>query len=388
MITLEEIRELAEFESAQGCAVTFYYQPDTPQNQSHRDEAILVKDLVRSSLRDIEKEGRNACARADLNRILGLAERLHGNGGKAKVVFADSEKNFWREYDIPAWLDRTQLIINRRFHLKPLAPILESKPRVCVCLVDRTKARFFDYHNEECQEVIGLFDEVPRKGETEGWAGFDAGHIRRHSSELAKQHYKRVADTLLKLRERGGFENLAIGVRDENWADFESVLHPYLKKKPIGRFPVDPSTATPQQVRAHVERLLDQQELNRRQELLREVLGEAQRNGRGAVGLRRVLRSLETGEIQTLLLGGHFDAAGTVCRHCGHIDMKAQPKCSICSHQTTPLEDISDAILATAVRDGIEVVYVQDDPGLRSAGNIAALLRFRADQNKAAQLAS
>ena len=69
MITRREIRGLAEFQSARGCAVTFYYQPGAPPNQSHREEAILVKDLVRGALREAEKEGRNDYARADLNRM-------------------------------------------------------------------------------------------------------------------------------------------------------------------------------------------------------------------------------------------------------------------------------------------------------------------------------
>ena len=84
MITRREIRDLAEFRSTRGCAVTFYYQPDTPQNQSHREEAILVKDQVRAALREAEKEGRNECVRGDLNRILETAERLHGNAGEGE----------------------------------------------------------------------------------------------------------------------------------------------------------------------------------------------------------------------------------------------------------------------------------------------------------------
>ncbi len=38
MITRDDIRELANFKSAEGCAVTFYYQPTTPLNKSHREE--------------------------------------------------------------------------------------------------------------------------------------------------------------------------------------------------------------------------------------------------------------------------------------------------------------------------------------------------------------
>mgnify|MGYP006187185171 CR=1 FL=1 len=73
MITRENIRELAEFQSAEGTAISFYYQPETPQNKSHRGEAILVKDLVREALRDAETRGRNGKARADLERIVEIA---------------------------------------------------------------------------------------------------------------------------------------------------------------------------------------------------------------------------------------------------------------------------------------------------------------------------
>ncbi len=79
MITREELRQLAQLESAENSAVTFYFQPQTPQNKSHREEQIQVKDLVRDALRRAEKNGNNPSLRADLKRILELAEQLHGN---------------------------------------------------------------------------------------------------------------------------------------------------------------------------------------------------------------------------------------------------------------------------------------------------------------------
>src|SRR5689334_6169359 len=80
MITRETIRELAAFQSPENCAITFYYQPPVAKDQSHREESILVKDLVRSALHDAEREGgKNQCARKDLQRILEVAEGLHGN---------------------------------------------------------------------------------------------------------------------------------------------------------------------------------------------------------------------------------------------------------------------------------------------------------------------
>ncbi len=84
MITRDDIRELANFHSPEACAVTFYYQPATPLNKSHREDSILLKDLVRNALREAEKKGKNGYARADLDRINGMVEGLRGNGGKGQ----------------------------------------------------------------------------------------------------------------------------------------------------------------------------------------------------------------------------------------------------------------------------------------------------------------
>src|SRR5208337_2480163 len=74
MITREDIRELARFqaEGKQECAVSFYFQPRTPQNKSHKEEAILAKELVKNALRETERTGKNGSARADLERVLQL----------------------------------------------------------------------------------------------------------------------------------------------------------------------------------------------------------------------------------------------------------------------------------------------------------------------------
>src|SRR5215471_17552003 len=101
MITRDDIRELANFRSPEGCAVSFYYQPSTPLNKSHREEVIQLKDMVRSALREAEKDGKNGCTKADLERISGMLDPLNGSG-QAKAIFACGKAGFWKEFDIPA----------------------------------------------------------------------------------------------------------------------------------------------------------------------------------------------------------------------------------------------------------------------------------------------
>jgi peptide subunit release factor 1 (eRF1) len=136
------------------------------------------------------------------------------------------------------------------------------------------------------------------------------------------------------------------------------------------------------QVREQAERILRDFREQRYHDLFRRVVNEAKANGLGALGIKRVLRSLETGEVQTLLLGQTFAAAAAECRHCGHVEpLKSDIPCPICGAETRTIKDVSDFLLGAAVRNGIEIVHVPPDPEFEKVGNVAALLRFRADQN-------
>ena len=92
--------------------------------------------------------------------------------------FASGAKGYWREFDLPAWLGATQLFVNRRFHLKPLAALLGAQPRLGVVLVDRQRARFFDLRLDELKEREGMFRSLPRN-RSDGYAGYNAGHTER-----------------------------------------------------------------------------------------------------------------------------------------------------------------------------------------------------------------
>jgi len=387
MITRDDIRELANFRSPEGCAITFYYQPSTPLNKSHREEAILVKDLIRNALREAEKHGQNGSTRSDLEKINSMVDPLHGGSGKAKAIFACGKQGFWREFDIPAQLLTPKVAVSQRFHLRPLAAVLDGELRACILLADRTMARVFELVNDEIKEKEDFINELTRRGKSAGYAGYDAGHAERKVTNEALQHFKLVADRIEQYFERGGCDRLLVGCRDDVWSEIEPQLQSLARQRLVGRFRVDPKVATPEQVKNMAREKLAEYRAGMKQELVREVVGEAHRNGRGAIGLRRVLRSLETGEVLTLLLGSHFHAPGVKCYHCGHMDLHVSPICAVCGKENTELEDLGDAIVGHAIRTGVELVYIPDDEEFDRIGRIAALLRFRADQNTAVKAA-
>jgi len=388
MITREEIRQLAQVESTGGSAISFYFQPQTPQNGSHREEAILVKDLVRTALRKAGRNGNHAALREDLGKVLQIAEGLHGNHSRAKVILACREQEIWREMDIPPRLAGSQITVNSRFHLRPMVRAYSGLPSTCIALVNRKKARIFELNENEIRQKSDVeFGPSPRVPRSDGFQGYEAGHRERHVENQVMQNFKMFADSLLMLSQQEKFEALLIGCQEDAWPEIEPHLSNGLKQKLRGRFPIDVLAATPDEVRQHATRILTESMLTDQMALVREAVGKAQRNARGAVGLRHVLNALERQEVQTLLLARDMKAEAVECPSCHHLDTRMVKKCAVCANKTRILRDLSDTLVDLALRNGADIRFIDGDPDLEKAGKIAAVLRFRADQNTAERLA-
>jgi peptide subunit release factor 1 (eRF1) len=380
MITREQIQELAQFEDPSACAVSFYFQPAAPRNKAHKEYAILIKDIAREALQRAESKQNHKCssAREDLDRIMRLSQDLRGNGTHAKAVFACATQSFWREYDLPPQLSGTELRINRHFHLKPLAQLLGAFPSLGIALVDRQRARLFDLRLGELAEREEFFHPLPRR-RSDGFAGYDAGHVERHLADEARQHFKSVAEFLKSAVEKHVFDNWILGCHDTHWSLFESMLHPDVSQKLVRRFSADVAHFTNAEIRARAEEIFSQWQIRRRNEAVREAVDQARANGRGVTGLRRVLRSLEMGEVKTLLISENYLAQAVECTGCGHLDAHLVSFCPVCGRETREVVDVAEAILPRVINQNIELFYIRDNAELDGVGNIAALLRFRAE---------
>ena len=381
MITRDEIRELAAFQADDtkgACALSFYFQPDPPQDRSHRNQAIVAKDAVKQALNNPAARGKNGALHADLDRVLEVAGNLRGPRGKA--VFACAAQNFWKEYDLPPRLGSTRIYLQSRFQLKPLAALLGAQPALSVAVVDRQRARFFDLRLDDLREGLSIVHLLTRGSANDGFNGYDGGHAERRVADEAAQHFKAVAERLRADHEKGAWERLIIGCQDSNWADFEHHLHPYIKQRLIGRFSADVASVSNEEIRERANSVLGKWIAERASSRLNQALENARANGRGVSGLKRVLQGLEAGEVQSLFLSDNYSAHAVECPNCGHLDAHMVPQCVACGRATRELSDVCDAIIPLAIRRDIELFTLKDHSDLDRAGNIAALLRFRSDQ--------
>jgi peptide subunit release factor 1 (eRF1) len=382
MMTRDEVRELASFQADEtkgACALSFYFQPDPPQDRSHRREAIVAKDIVKQALKSAAASGKNGSLHADLDRVLDLATNLRGNS-RGRAVFACSAQKFWREYELPPQLGGTHIYLQPRFQLKPLAALLGAQPALSIAMVDRQRARFFDLRLDDLRERGAIVHMLSRNASSYGYNGYEGGHAERRVSEEALQHFKAISERLLAQFEIGIWDRLIVGCQDANWSDFESNLHPYVKQRLIGRFSADVASVSNEEIRDHADALLHQWITERASTKANEAVDLAKSNGRAVTGLRRVLQALEAGEVQSIFLTENYSARAVECPHCGHLDAHLIAACVACGRATRELPDVCDAIIPIAIRRDIELFYLKENDGLDHAGNIAALLRFRSDQ--------
>jgi peptide subunit release factor 1 (eRF1) len=379
-ISREQIRELAEFRDEKSCAVSFYYQPSAPRNKAHKEDVILIKDLARDAMHRLEAKGNKDCAREDIERIVRFSGELRSNGTHGKAVFACAAQNVWREFEVPPALGSTQLVVDRHFRLKPLARLLGASPLLAIVLIDKHRARIFDLRLGELTEREDLFHPFTRRGRSDGFAGYDGGHAQRRVEDEVRQHFKNVAGMLKELQEKGIFERWILACQDAHRPMFDAQMHPYVSQTLIGHFNADLGHVSADEIRTQAQRILDRCQDERRREMMNQALSQARSNGRGVTGLRRVLRSLELGEVQALLIGDNLQGHAVECIGCGHIDAHLVSFCPVCGRATQEIVDVGEAILPWVVRRDVETFYVKDDPEFDKVGNIAALLRFRSEK--------
>jgi hypothetical protein len=253
--------------------------------------------------------------------------------------------------------------------------MLGTRPQSRVITLDRKSARFFDLAGDEIYEREGLFHPLPHRGRGDGWHGYDGGHAERSANDEVLHHFRDVAAHLRKEAEQGLWEKWMVGCLESNWHEFEAQLHPEVKERFMGRFHAT-AEMTESKVRESATTIFHSTQATHTRELIKRVLSYAKSHKRGVTGLRRVLRSLELGEVQSLLVAEHYGAHGVECTACGRLDAHLVRYCALCGHSTRKLDDIVDAMVPMIVRRDIELVCVKDQE-LEQVGNIAALLRFR-----------
>ncbi|HZR58805.1 MAG TPA: hypothetical protein VFA74_18185 [Terriglobales bacterium] len=380
MISVQDLESLGKFWADEGDAISFYLQPPIPSELAHREEPILAKDKIREALGG--HHASSSTVRADLNRLQEMAAAMKGNSRETKIVFACGRQQFWQEYNCQGDFG-VRLEISHSFSLAPLTGQVTKRPCYCIALADMNRARLLLFEAGKISEHSQVLDEEKEKIRTTGTKS--SVSAQRQKDELVRKHFQFLADHLLHFYEHGDFDNLLVGCRTEIWPEIEAVLHSELKRILLAHFHVDPGLASPHEVQERAQQLIDEKDREDENALVQTVTGEAARDGLGAVGLSPVARSLEKGEIRTLMWtnkNGASPRGASICLQCGHLRLGTAQNCDLCRGPVHQFPDAKEALVRKAIENSIEL-RVLETVQTPLPDDIGALLRFRSDHNTA-----
>jgi peptide chain release factor subunit 1 len=325
--------------------LSVYFNLDPERFATPPARASQFRSLIDEARRRIETGQRPhdqlEQLRADLDRV---AEHLRrdrfAEGAHAHAVFCCSALELFETLSLPQPVEPFVTIDSTPF----IAPLAEIGPpgRWCVALVNRRVTRVLRGSASNLSEVLSFGDNVHGQHSQGGWS--QARYARSVTRDV-EEHLRRTREALLSQYRRRPFGGLLSAAPEELRSAAVDALHPYVRDRVAGFIDVDVETASPDQVRAGAERVIEEreEELVRAQlERLRAGLGN---RGRAAAGPEQVMRCLDERRVETLLI------------------------------QPGAREPTIEQAVHAAIDQGADVLPV-DSPDLGPLGGIAALLRF------------
>jgi peptide chain release factor subunit 1 len=371
----EVVRALADWDTEGHPVTTLYLDVDGRRHPRRIDYVRRGHDLAQRACDEADRAERTAYDSVcrDAQRIAAYLENDLDRRGSLRGVamFSSSGAGRWEVVHLPQAV-RDRVAVGPRPHLLPLEAVLEMAETFCTVIVDREKARILVSSLGEVEEVSEVLDDVPGRHDQGGWS---QGRLRRHVDDHVQRHLKRVADALLRLHQRRGFDHLVLAGPEESVTELERELHDYVRRAVLGRVPLR-MVAGKDEVLDRMLALERDLEEQRERDAVDRVVGEVSGGtGRAVSGMRPTLAALEENRVATLVVRDGLDAAGVRCPSCGHLATDGS-RCVACGSVTAEVPDLVEEAVEEALRRRCRVETVRDGAVLDPAGGIGALLRF------------
>lgn len=367
----EDLLDLAKFCDEHAHAVSFYFCLASTPDDSHREEVIAVKRLVREAGGKFSPGPVPAALQKDLEGILAITEEIRLKPAMYRAVFACHEKAVWQEFDLPVPRSISRLYLGRHFHIVPLMAALQACEPYCVVLLETGKARAFRVSGSEIQEItsrLPLEDLSLHPDDSRvGWSS----RIDKNVEEHEKAYFARLAQQFPQLIREQQARRLVIGCREDLWGEVEKHFLAVANDL-LGRFHLPNFAICPAEVLPMAKTVFEESQRRRALELLQEI---NENPSRGALGVSDVLQSLAAGRAQKLVLGELPNQTISECKACGRMQAEAGQNCVFCGNRETRYLPADEGLVRQAILTDAEILLVEPEttPGFSGA---AALLRY------------
>lgn len=374
-----QIEVLTKFKSQDDLVTSLYLDIDKGR-MNKKEIQLAIKNLLNGAKARLEALDASREKVESLECDLALAgdysaKAIASGNAAGLAIFSCSRRKFWQALELPHG-PRNRVVFDVNFYVRPLAAILDKFSTICVLLLSRGEARWYDVSMDEIKALDAITSDVPSRVRGGGFEGTEGKRIERHIDAHLQDHFKKIAQRTFDLSKKHPFEWLFIGCEDNHGADFEAHLHSYLREKIKAhiRSRLNDSPAKVLQEALEAEARLKKAE---EEETVQKLVAELERGGLAASGLRDTIRRLNQFEVQSLVVTHNFSKPGRICptHKILYVD---ELKCPICDKKTDIVQDVVDEIIETVLKRGGTVKHITPPSKLDRYGSIGAFLKYKA----------
>ena len=375
-VTWEDLRRLATFEAAKGCAISLYLDLDpsttpTPGDAETRLHSLLDEGAKsEGATRELSHDQRLGL-RSDFDRIRSYFDQeFERDGARGLALFSDGLDGLWEPLPL-ADAVRDDVRVEGRLHLVPLVPLVGRGEGALVVVVGREQGRIYRLHEGRLEELEDLFE---RQLSRHDQGGLSQARYQRHVDYHAVEHLRTVAAELDRLvRSMRGVE-IVVSAPEESRAELEGLLTQDVRRAVVGWAHAE-AHARPAELLELAAPLLEESRTGRERDLLERWREEAGRNGRAASGWAATLEAASDARVEVLLYAQGRDREVWQCPECGRASA-AEGSCPLDGKQLERVEAGIDVAVHQTLRHGGSVWPVEQARDLDPVEGIGALLRF------------
>jgi peptide chain release factor subunit 1 len=381
MITAETVGSIRTFDSGGLPVVSLYARVDPgPGGQREvRTRVSSLLDEIRPLARHgiAEREWRMSL-RGDIDRIRTAASGTRWPPA-AIAIFACSGRGLYTEVPLPE-LVPDRVIVDATPYARPMLAVLAEHPRSCVAVVDRATGRLCELYQDEVSELEQVKSPESRRPPVA--AGRPDDRVSNKAGELARRHYRRVADRLGELLETGQYDLLIIGGHGYEVPDFVQQLPHAVRDRVAGTFSTEPGLAPLSEIRDSAAEIAARYERERDQQMVTAILEKAAMGGLATLGLGSCLWAGTVGAIQTLLVREGAATPGVVCHQSGWLALSGEV-CPLCGNRTRATPDVIEELAQMVISEGGAIHHINSGSARLLDQDAGAVLRFQLPERPA-----
>jgi peptide subunit release factor 1 (eRF1) len=365
------LRELATRES-NGPFLSLYLDTQRGDDAQKDRIRVFLKNETQRIRERLEGNGHDQEIERGIRQIESYVENDLQPDTRGVAIFSCPTDGVFIPLQLPVTV-RPELTIGARPHLRQLAAIRKSHPRVVLAMIDAKSARLFTLEFGKILAELDLSDpEMPRRHDQGGWS---QANMQRHVQDHIDRHHKEVAEVVARMVEKNQFEYVILSGQERNLANFRTQLPKKVDERIIGTLRLDIRSSEDEALSACRTIVEAQQMLEQRDRI--GALEEAARSaGRGAIGIRPVLDAVNQRRLARLFVLENASARGWRCTGCGTLGEAIPVGCPLCGESVATVELVEEFV-AAAHRADAEVDFVPAGSTLLEEGNgVGALLRF------------